>query len=65
MSDSEKADYITAVQCLQSHPSQNPSLTEAKSRFDEFQALHLLQADLVHVTVCRVRIFGPPHAAHG
>jgi len=65
LSDSEKANYITAVQCLQSHLPQDSRLTGAKSRFDEFQALHLQMADSVHTVVRKVRIYGIPHTAHG
>ncbi|KIM46639.1 hypothetical protein M413DRAFT_440244 [Hebeloma cylindrosporum] len=50
LADSEKLDYINAVKCLQSLPPLDPTLTAAQSRFDEFHALHLEKADLVHVT---------------
>ncbi|KAF8954699.1 hypothetical protein BDZ97DRAFT_1927844 [Flammula alnicola] len=50
LSDTEKADYITAVKCLQAHPAINPVFKAAKTRFDEFQAYHIQQADKVHVT---------------
>jgi len=59
LSDVEKSDYINAVKCLQTLPSKDPNLTAAKSRFDEFHALHLQKADSVHVTVCRVWIYTP------
>ena len=52
LSSSEKADYITAVKCLQSLPSQDTAVPAAKSRFDEFQAYHIEQSDNgIHVTV--------------
>lgn len=63
MNDTEKSDYINAVKCLQSLPPQDTNLTAAKSRFDEFHALHLQKADSVHITVCRVWIY-PLHIAH-
>jgi hypothetical protein len=36
---------------MQSNPAIKPVLKAAKSRFDEFQAYHINQADAVHVTV--------------
>jgi len=52
LSSSEKADYIAAVKCLQSLPSQDTTVPAAKSRFDEFQAYHIEQSDNgIHVTV--------------
>ncbi|KIM36965.1 hypothetical protein M413DRAFT_31352 [Hebeloma cylindrosporum] len=51
LSATEKADYIAAIQCLQSLPSLNTTVAAAKSRFDEFQAYHIEQADNgIHVT---------------
>ncbi|KAJ3515549.1 hypothetical protein NLJ89_g1692 [Agrocybe chaxingu] len=57
LSDGEKVAYTGAVKCLMSLPAQNPALPEAKTRFDEFQALHLHLADNVH----RVGQFLPWH----
>jgi len=52
LSGKEKGDYIAAVKCLQSRPSQDPAVPAAKSRFDEFQAYHIEQSDNgIHVTV--------------
>ncbi|KAF8196033.1 tyrosinase [Pholiota molesta] len=48
LTDSQKSDYIRAILCLQSLPAQEPVLPEAKTRFDEFQAYHLENADFVH-----------------
>ncbi|KAF8196035.1 tyrosinase, partial [Pholiota molesta] len=50
LSKEDKASYIKAVQCMQSNPAIKPVLKAAKSRFDEFQAYHINQADAVHVT---------------
>ncbi|KAF9558276.1 tyrosinase [Agrocybe pediades] len=50
LDDDEKADYISAVQCLMSSPAHNPPIKEAKTRFDEFQAYHISIANDVHVT---------------
>ncbi|KAF8178229.1 tyrosinase [Pholiota molesta] len=44
-----KGEYIKAVKCLHSHPAKEPVFAEAKSRFDEFQAYHIQQADSVHL----------------
>ncbi|KAF8802803.1 Di-copper centre-containing protein [Phlegmacium glaucopus] len=49
LKDSEKADYITAVKCLQSRPAQKPLIKAARTRFDEFQALHIYLADNIHI----------------
>ncbi|PPQ73806.1 hypothetical protein CVT24_007258 [Panaeolus cyanescens] len=52
LSDIEKADYISAVKCLQSTPVKTPQLPQVKSLFDQFQAVHITVADSVHVAVC-------------
>ena len=49
--DTEKADYITAVKCLQSQPAQKPMIQAARTRFDELQALHIYFAEGIHVVV--------------
>ncbi|KAF9038245.1 tyrosinase [Panaeolus papilionaceus] len=49
LSDDEKSDYIDAVLCLQSLPPNDETNTIAKSRFDEFQGLHVSSADSVHL----------------
>jgi hypothetical protein len=52
LNDTEKADYISAVKCLQSRPAFEPRAVSAiQSRFDDFQALHIQVADRVHLTV--------------
>ena len=47
----EKADYIKAVKCLQSHPAVDPVMPQARTRFDEFQAYHIQIADGIHLLV--------------
>ena len=47
----EKADYIEAIKCLQSRPPLHQHIEAVKTRFDEFQALHIDVADRVHTTV--------------
>ena len=59
MNDIEKSDYINAVKCLQALPPKGANPVAAKSRFDEFHALHIQKADSVHFTVCRVWIYPP------
>jgi hypothetical protein len=60
LSSNEKGDYIAAVKCLQSRPSQDPAVPAAKSRFDEFQAYHIEQSDNgIHVTVRILWIYHP------
>ena len=52
LNDTEKADYINAVKCLQSRPAFEPrAISAIQSRFDDFQALHIQVADRVHLTV--------------
>ncbi|PPR08304.1 hypothetical protein CVT24_000763 [Panaeolus cyanescens] len=49
LDDDEKANYINAVLCLQSLPPADKTNTVAKSRFDEFQGVHISSADSVHL----------------
>ena len=51
LADTEKTSYITAVQCMQSLPTLHNNVTAVRTRFDEFQALHIEVADRVHATV--------------
>ncbi|KAJ3515550.1 hypothetical protein NLJ89_g1689 [Agrocybe chaxingu] len=48
LSNAEKKNYIDAVKCLQSRPAVNPAFPEAQSRYEEFQAYHMLTADFIH-----------------
>jgi len=50
MTDDEKKAYIDAELCLMSKPAKIP-LRGAKTMFDEFQALHVMQAELAHFVV--------------
>ena len=51
LNNTEKANYIEAVKCLQSRPPLHQNIAAVKTRFDEFQALHIDVADRVHTTV--------------
>lgn len=51
LSRGEKAEYIKAVKCLQSHPALDSVMPEARTRFDEFQAYHIQAADGIHLLV--------------
>ena len=51
LTDLEKANYIKAIKCLQSRPPLHQHIAAVKTRFDEFQALHIDVADRVHSTV--------------
>ena len=51
LSNTEKANYINAVKCLQARPPLHQNIAAVKTRFDEFQALHINVADRVHTTV--------------
>ncbi|KAL0565415.1 hypothetical protein V5O48_016609, partial [Marasmius crinis-equi] len=48
MSDDQKLEYIDAVKCLTSLPSTGLIRKEAKSRFDDFMASHIILADNAH-----------------
>ncbi|ORY55906.1 uncharacterized protein BCR38DRAFT_528749 [Pseudomassariella vexata] len=45
----QRLDFLDAVQCLQSKPAKTETLfAGAKSRYDDFQALHIIQTEDVH-----------------
>ncbi|KAJ6551281.1 hypothetical protein B0H19DRAFT_1263951 [Mycena capillaripes] len=49
LSNIQKLDYITAVQCLQRLPSITSNLRGARTRFDDFQAIHVVLSEEVHL----------------
>ena len=51
LNNAEKANYIKAVKCLQARPPLHQNIAAVRTRFDEFQALHIDVADRVHTTV--------------
>ena len=51
LNDTEKVNYVKAVKCLQALPPLHQNIAAVKTRFDEFQALHIDVADRVHTTV--------------
>ena len=51
LDDTEKANYIKAIKCLQARPPLHKNIAAVRTRFDEFQALHIDVADRVHSTV--------------
>lgn len=49
MSKPDQLEYISAIQCLQSRPAQTADIHPgAKSRYDDFQALHIDRTDYIH-----------------
>ncbi|RKK06848.1 hypothetical protein BFJ66_g16996 [Fusarium oxysporum f. sp. cepae] len=52
LSKSEKKSYIDAVKCLQSKPTKSPAsfAPGAKTRFDDWVAVHLNQTQMIHYT---------------
>lgn len=52
LSKKEKKSYIDAVKCLQSKPSKSPAsfAAGAKTRFDDWVAVHLNQTQMIHYT---------------
>ena len=51
LNNTERANYIKAVKCLQARPPLYQNIAAVRTRFDEFQALHIDVADRVHTTV--------------
>ncbi|CCT73062.1 related to monophenol monooxygenase [Fusarium fujikuroi IMI 58289] len=49
LSTKEKHDYIGAVKCLATKPSQTGNIyAGAKSRYDDFQVSHIVNTDFIH-----------------
>ncbi|KAJ7100707.1 tyrosinase [Mycena belliarum] len=48
LTNSQKASYISAVQCLQRLPG-TTNLPGARTRFDDFQAIHVLMSEEIHL----------------
>ena len=57
LNNTEKANYIKAVKCLQARSPLHKNIAAVKTRFDEFQVLHIDVADRVHTTVNFTTIF--------
>ena len=51
LTDDEKASYIEAELCLMDKEA-TLGLNGTKNRFEELQAAHQIQADIVHGVVC-------------
>ncbi|KAI8960961.1 hypothetical protein F5Y11DRAFT_245504 [Daldinia sp. FL1419] len=49
LSQDQRLDFISAVKCLQSKPGETSgTFAGVKSRYDDFVALHISQADYIH-----------------
>ena len=53
LSASQKEQYINAVKCMQSLPAKS-IFDGVKTRFDDFQALHINMTLSIHYVVCGV-----------
>lgn len=55
MTKSDQLGYIDAILCLMTKPAQTANIhTGARSRYDDFQAVHIDQADYIHWCVCKL-----------
>ena len=66
LTDEERLAYIEAEKCLMSKPAKLGLSPAARTRFDEFQMVHVLQTPEVHFVVCyiyhcRLQV---PHSDH-
>ena len=54
----QRAEYIRAVKCLQAKPPKAPAelVPGARSRFDDFTAVHINQTLDIHFNVCVARM---------
>ncbi|KAF4550076.1 Tyrosinase-like protein 2 [Elsinoe fawcettii] len=50
LSKRERRDWIKAVQCLQTRPSRIEGVPGARTRYDDFVALHIQQTMTIHAT---------------
>lgn len=54
LSTKDKHEYISAVKCLATKPSQAGNIyAGAKSRYDDFQVSHIVNTDFIHYVVSR------------
>ncbi|KAH7148927.1 hypothetical protein EDB81DRAFT_842273 [Dactylonectria macrodidyma] len=66
LSTAQKKEYITAVKCLASKPSQTGGIYEgAKSRYDDFVATHIVNTDDVHFVLTSLGILPSVSASFG
>lgn len=55
LSKDQRTEYINAVLCLHEKPSiSNKNIPGLRSRYDDFQYLHIEQAFIIHFNVCRL-----------
>lgn len=55
LSKDQRTNYINAVLCLHQKPSNlHTNITGLRSRYDDFQYLHIKQAFIIHFNVCRL-----------
>ena len=52
LNETQKLDYLDAVKCLQSLPSKGLTRKPAETRFDDFNAAHIVLMDEIHLVVC-------------
>lgn len=59
LSKRQRTSYINAVLCLDNKPSaSNKNVTGVRSRYNEFQYLHIKQTYFIHFNVCHLLLSG-------
>lgn len=64
LSTKEQQNFLTAVKCLKTQPGKTQSTyAGVRSRYDDFQALHINRTDFIHFVVSSQIVKKAPRAA--